>query len=178
MHLFYEANGATKHLYSENNIIWEETEVPDRSMHFSSFTADYTIMNNAIVGICTDGAQTFVKGSEDGGKTWAHEVVIDKKYHRVSTSLICLTKKPGEVSLHVMTTSFMQTNTTYFTLKMPAGEVKTEGDPFPIANYGIFMPQLWCYNSPDTKQAEVKALSYVWAKPDKPRVYATDTQYI
>jgi hypothetical protein len=177
MHLFYEFNGATKHLFSENNVLWEELEVPDRNLHFSSFTADYTLMSSGIAAIATDGSNTIIIGSNNSGKTWGLLGVVDVKYHRVSASCACLSKKPGEYVIHLMTTSFMQTNQTYITFKMPSGEIVTQEKPFPIENYGVFMPQLWCYNSPDTKQSEAKVLSYVWAKPDKPRIYATDTQY-
>ena len=181
MHIFTERRGKTIHIFSDNPITWKESEVLDDKYHFSSFVTDPNVMPTVIMGIFTDGKGTFLAASDDHGKTWPEKYIkpVTDKYHRVSAAMVCICAKELDLEFHIIMTSFMQTEQKYVTVKIPSGAVTIEEAPFMgIENYGVFMPQLWCYTSAKTNAPAVKAFSYIWAKPNKPMLYVSDNEAI
>ncbi len=180
LHLFMENKGRTIHAFSENGITWDQNEVLAGDNHFSGFVADYKVLGSTIIGVFTDGQHTYVAASEDHGKTWSqHTHMVSDQYHRVSAGMLCKGTNDGALKLNLITTSFMQTDQKYLTAKIPEGEVTKMDAPFTdVQNYGVFMPQLWCYTSPVTQKPAVKAFAYVWAKPNKPMLYVSDNESI
>ena len=179
MNAFIEEKGNTIHMYTENGITWEKNNVLAAPYRFSGFTSDQSTLGPKIIGACTDGELTFVTISEDNGKTWSSVKRLGDKYHKISAGILCKGSFDGLLKYNLMTTSFMQVDQKYLTMTMPGEEPAYINAPFKeVENYGVFMPQLWCFTTPDTKRPAVKAFAYIWAKPNTPMLYVTDNDSI
>ncbi len=181
MHIFTERRGHTIHVFSENSITWSESEVMSEKVHFSSFVADSTIVPTLITGVLTDGTKTMVAASTDHGKTWPlqNQFTLTDKYHRVSAGMLCKSTASDDLKLNIIMTSFMQTDQVFSAMKVTSGEKAVAEAPFTkLDNYGVFMPQMWCYTSANTKKPAAKAFAYVWVKPNAPMVYVSDNEDI
>lgn len=179
LHIFVENKGQTKQVYTENMITWGENVVLDDKVHFSSFVANPAVAASFVAGIMTDGDKTLIAGSDDHGKTWPakYQFVLADKYHRISAGAIC--PFGDSFKLHLILTSFMQVDQTYYAVNVMTGEKEKRDAPFTgIENYGVFMPQMWCFTAESTQKVALKALAYVWEKPNEPRVFASTNEDI
>eukprot|EP01022_Parablepharisma_sp_SALTPOND_P032997 TRINITY_DN88009_c1_g1_i1.p1 TRINITY_DN88009_c1_g1~~TRINITY_DN88009_c1_g1_i1.p1 ORF type:complete len:414 (+),score=25.95 TRINITY_DN88009_c1_g1_i1:131-1372(+) len=179
IHLFIENKGFTLHVFTENGITWDQNTVLTDGYHFSGFVGDYRVLSEVIIGVCTDGKHSYVAASQDHGISWIHTHMVNEAYHRVSAGMLCKGAEDSKLKLNLLLTSFMQKEQKYLTANIPEGDVQKVDAPFVgIDDYGVFMPQLWCYTSPITKKPAVKAFSYIWTKPNKPLLYVSDNESI
>lgn len=166
VHLFVEDGEQTKRVFSANMIKWEEAKVPGDN-YFTSFISNPLVAGQTIVGVSTDTKETAIIVSENNGETWTDPSKIMDRYHRISVGTIM---KGDQTKVLLMTTSFMQKNQTLYSFPIDIKEPKKEEAPFEnIDNYGVFKPTIYSYIS---TKLTAKALAYIWAKPDKPRLYA------
>jgi hypothetical protein len=165
VHIFIEENNKVIDISSANMVKWDESIVPGDNLYFSSFASNHIILNQTIAGIYTDSKTSGIIVSDNNGASWSTQIPIMGKYHRVSAGTIGKGSK-----LLLLTTSFMQKNQTMKFVDLGSRAVKDVETPFAtIDNYGVFLPQVICYTNKANKFA-AKVLSYVWTKPDKPRL--------
>jgi len=179
IHLFYEAKGNNMHVWSENGIVWNQNLILSGEYKFTSFVADFGALAAQIFGIFTDGSHTYITVSNDHGITWDQMKVINEPYHRVSAGVLCRATEESKLKLNILTTSFMQTDQEFLAVNIPEGNVENKAAPFKeVQNYGVFLPQLWCYTSDTTHKPAIKVFSYIWAKPNSPRIYLSENESI